>query len=175
MIRLRACSETEFGDTTLLEFRTLNAGLFGMLIAFSRITDSSIFSDLNNWTLSMSSTYANLNAENTRESLLDGNFTTGAAAYNRHGNKWIQATFPYSVPVKSVTIAPLHKNPKIWAPRNGNGGSLQYSHDNQNWTTVATITYVERRKQQFNIKSVTAQYWRLFCSNALGTSSFMFK
>jgi hypothetical protein len=71
----------------------------------------------------MSSIYAQLNAENTRESLLDGQFITGAAT-SSFGNQWIQATFPYPVPVTSVTIAPLHKSPSVWRPINGNGGVM---------------------------------------------------
>jgi hypothetical protein len=122
----------------------------------------------------MSSTYAQLRAENTRESLLDGQFTTGAAAYVS-GNEWIQATFPYPVPVTSVTIAPLHKNPNVWTPTNGNGGSLQYSHDNQNWTMVGTISYVQMQQQTIAIGNIKAQYWRLLHTSSLGTSSFLFK
>jgi len=114
------------------------------------------------------------NGENTRESLLDGQFITGAAT-SLSGNPWIQATFPYPVPVTSVTIAPLHKNRSAWMPTNGNGGSLQYSHDNKNWTTVGTIAYVEMQQQKIEVGKVTAQYWRLFHSNYLGTSSFIFK
>ncbi len=121
----------------------------------------------------MSSTYAPLQAENTREPLLDGQFTTGAAAYIS-GDEWIQATFLYPVSVTSVTIAPLHKNP-MWGPTNGHGGSLQYSHNNQNWTTVGTIAHVQMQQQKIEIDNVTAQYWRLFCTSTLCTSSFIFK
>ncbi len=113
-------------------------------------------------------------AENTRESLLDGQFITGAATVYSV-NEWIQATFPYPVPVTSVTIAPLHKNPTVWAPTNGHGGSLQYSHDNKNWTTVGTIAYVQMQQQKIEKGNVTAQYWRLFHIGYLGTSSFVFK
>jgi hypothetical protein len=122
----------------------------------------------------MSSTYAPLQAENTRESLLDGQFTTGAAAYSS-GNEWIQATFPYPVPMTSVTIAPLHKNPYVWTPTNGHGGNLQYSYDNQNWTTVGTISYIVMQQQTIAISNITAQYWRLLHTSHLGTSSFLFK
>ena len=122
----------------------------------------------------MSSTFTRLNPENTCESLLDGQFTTGAAT-NRSANQWIQATFPSPVPVNSVTIAPLHKNGRIWTPINGNGGSLQYSHDNNNWITIGTITYVEMQQQKIEFGSITAQYWRLFRNGGLGTSSFLFK
>jgi hypothetical protein len=72
----------------------------------------------------MPSTSAELNAENTRESLLDGQFTTGVAVWNGSGDQWIQASFPYPVPVTSVTIAPLHKNRNAWNLKSGNGGSL---------------------------------------------------
>ncbi len=122
----------------------------------------------------MSSKYARFQAENTRESLLDGQFTTGAAA-DTSGNQWIQATFLYPVPVTSVTIAPLHKNPRVWEATTGHGGSLQYSHNNQNWTTVGTIAYVQMQQQKIEINNVTAQYWRLFHKSHLGTSSFIFK
>ena len=121
----------------------------------------------------MSSTYGRLNAENTRGSLLDGQFTTGAATDT--GSAWIQATFPYPVPVNSVTIAPLHKNSSVWGPTNGAGGSLQYSHDNANWTTIGPIALAENQQQKIDIKDITAQYWRLFHNNYLGTSSFLFK
>jgi hypothetical protein len=118
--------------------------------------------------------YTGWNGENTRESLLDGQFITGAAT-SSSGNKWIQATFPYPVPVTSITIAPLHKNPNVWSPTNGNGGSLQYSHDNINWTTVGTIAYVKMQQQKIEVGNVTAQYWRLSYGSCLGTSSFIFQ
>jgi hypothetical protein len=124
----------------------------------------------------MSSTYVPLNVENTRESLLDGEFTTGAAAASSSsGNEWIQATFPYPVPVRSVTIAPLHRNRDAWGPLNGCTGTLQYSHDNANWTTIGTIDYAGMKQQKIETGNVTAQYWRLFHSSSLGTSSFVFK
>ena len=122
----------------------------------------------------MSSSYPPLNSENTRESLLDGQFTTGAATYPS-SNQWIQATFPSPVPVNSVTIAPLHKNSDVWNPIHGISGSLQYSHDNNNWITIGTITYVEMQQQKIEFGSITAQYWRLFHSSFVGTSSFLFK
>lgn len=115
-----------------------------------------------------------MNAENTRESLLDEQFITGAATLCS-GSLWIQATFPYPVPVTSVTIAPLHKNAGVWYPINGGGGILQYSYDNINWTTVGTIAYVSMRQQKIETGNVTAQYWRLFHRDHLGTSSFIFK
>jgi hypothetical protein len=121
----------------------------------------------------MSSTYIQLNLENTHEALLDGRFATGAATND--GFAWIQATFPYPVPVTSVTIAPLHKNPTVWPPQTGSGGSLQYSHDNQNWTTVGTISYVYMQQQKIETGNITAQYWRLLHTTHLGTSSFIFK
>ncbi|CAF4944846.1 unnamed protein product, partial [Rotaria socialis] len=90
ILRLYACSANEVGDAAHLEMTTLNL-------------------DLSNWVLSMSSAYTNqqIPVENTRESLLDGKYTTGAGTNN--GTQWIQATFPYPVPVASVTIGPLHK------------------------------------------------------------------
>ncbi|UJR26049.1 hypothetical protein I4U23_007395 [Adineta vaga] len=129
--------------------------------------------DLNNWTLSMSSTYARLNAENTRESLLDEQLTTGAATDT--GSVWIKASFPYPVLVNSVTIAPLHKNDRVWLPTNGDSGSLQYSYDNIDWKTVGTIAYVPMEKQKFVVNGIEAQYWRLFHNGYLGTSCFVFK
>ncbi len=121
----------------------------------------------------MSSTYPYMNAENTRESLLDGQFTTGAATSN--GSAWIQATFLYPVSVTSVIIAPLQENSKHWPPITGSGGTLQYSHDNNNWTTVGTIAYVAMQQQKIATGNVTAQYWRLHHSYYLGTSSFVFQ
>jgi hypothetical protein len=121
----------------------------------------------------MGSSYAQLNPENTREALLDGQFTTGAATNS--SVSWIQATFPHPVPVTSVTIAPLHKNSGVWGPTNGHGGSLQYSHDNQNWTTIGTISYVQMQQQTIAIGNITARYWRLLHTSYLGTSSLLFK
>jgi hypothetical protein len=118
--------------------------------------------------------YTGWDGEHTRESLLDGQFITGAAT-SSSGNEWIQATFPYPATVTSVTVAPLHKNPNEWGPTNGNDGSLQYSYDNNNWTTVGTIAYVEMQQQKIDVGNVTAQYWRLFYVGHLGTSSFIFK
>ncbi|CAF0963502.1 unnamed protein product [Rotaria sordida] len=156
VLRLSTCYDREIGNTTLLSLRTLDV-------------------DLNNWKLSMSPSYTLVNAENTRESLLDGQFTTGAATALMRRGEWIKATFPYPVPVTSVTIAPLHKNPTKWNPANGNGGTLQYSHDDTNWITAGTIAYVEMQQQKIEVGSVTAQYWRLFLDSYLGTSSFLFK
>ncbi|CAF0797846.1 unnamed protein product [Rotaria sordida] len=156
VLRLSACYGREIGNTTLLSLRTLDI-------------------DLNNWKLSMSSSYTKLNAENTRESLLDEQFTTGAATVRSGSGEWIKATFPSSVTVTSVTIAPLHKNPTKWNPANGNGGTLQYSHDDNNWITAGTIAYVEMQQQKIEVGSVTARYWQLFHNGHLGTSSFLFK
>ncbi|CAF3062988.1 unnamed protein product [Rotaria sp. Silwood2] len=156
VLRLYASYERQSGKTILLSLKTLDF-------------------DLNNWILSVSSSYAPLNAENTRESLLDGQFTTGAATSYSYSNEWIKATFHHPVPVTSVTIAPLYKNPKVWNPQNGNSGTLQYSHDNNNWITVGTIAYVGRQQQKIEIDNVTAQYWRLCHNWCLGTSSFLFK
>ena len=121
----------------------------------------------------MSSTNVYMTAENSRESLLDGQFTTGAAT-NIPG--WIQATFLYPVAVTSVTIAPLHKNSKMWNPIYGTRGTLEYSHDNNKWITVGTIVYVAMQQQKIATGNVTAQYWRLRYNNGyLGTSSFVFQ
>ncbi|CAF3103381.1 unnamed protein product [Rotaria sp. Silwood2] len=154
ILRLYACNRNTFGDAAHLEMTTLNL-------------------DLDDWVLSMSSTYTNpqVPVENTRKSLLDGQYTTGAGTNS--GNEWIQATFPYPVPVASVTIGPLHKS--NWGPQYGNGGTLQYSYDNNNWTTVGTIAYVAMQQQKIEIGKVTAQYWRLFHHSWLCTSSFIFK
>ncbi|CAF4843473.1 unnamed protein product, partial [Rotaria sp. Silwood2] len=108
----------------------------------------------------MSSSYARLNVENTRESLLDGQMTTGVATAGGISQS-IKATFPYPVSVTSVTIAPLHKNPIVWDPKSGNSGTLQYSQDNKHWTTVGTIAYVEMQQQKIEIDNITAKYWRL--------------
>ncbi|CAF1510611.1 unnamed protein product, partial [Adineta steineri] len=91
-----------------------------------------------NWALSLSSTYTNpqILVENTRESRLDRQYITGVATNS--GIERIQATFPYRAPVASVTIGPLHK--PSCGSQYGNGGTLQYSSDNKNWTTVGTIT-----------------------------------
>ncbi|CAF4243368.1 unnamed protein product [Rotaria sp. Silwood2] len=155
VLRLCAYYGSEIGNTTLLSLITLD-------------------SDLNNWTLSMSSSYAQLNAENTRESLLDGQFTTGAAT-DANSVGWIKATFPSPVSVASVTIAPMHKNRNVWGPQNGNSGTLQYSHDGTLWTTVGTIAYVEMQQQKIEIDNITAKYWRLHHNSHLGTSSFLFE
>jgi hypothetical protein len=126
----------------------------------------------------MSSSYYDPNnphhsGENTREALLDGQFTTGAVTTSC-GNQWIQATFSDSVPVTGVTIAPFQKSG--WASSHGNGGTLQYSHDNNNWTSVGTIAYVNNQKLTFAIGNITAKYWRLFNnSNYVCTSSFVFE
>ncbi|CAF4233292.1 unnamed protein product, partial [Rotaria magnacalcarata] len=154
ILRLYACSANEVGDAAHLEMTTLNL-------------------DLSNWVLSMSSAYTNqqIPVENTRESLLDGKYTTGAGTNN--GTQWIQTTCPYPVPVASVTIGPLHKS--NWGPQWGNGGSLQYSYDNNNWTTVGTIAYMAMQQQKIDIDNVTAQYWRLFHNDWLCTSRFIFK
>ena len=125
----------------------------------------------------MSSSYYNTGApqdtgENTRESLLDGQFTTGAAT-NCSDSQWIQATFSHPVPVTSVTIAPLHKG--TWRPGHGTGGALQYSHDNNSWTSVGTISYVSMQQQTFSTGIITAQYWRLFNNQYACASSFVFK
>ncbi|CAF5105409.1 unnamed protein product, partial [Rotaria magnacalcarata] len=148
ILRLYACSANEVGDAAHLEMTTLNL-------------------DLSNWVLSMSSAYTNqhIPVENTRESLLDGKYTTGAGTNN--GTQWIQTTCPYPVPVASVTIGPLHKS--NWGPQWGNGGSLQYSYDNNNWTTVGTIAYMAMQQQKIDIDNVTAQYWRLFHNDWLCT------
>jgi hypothetical protein len=121
----------------------------------------------------MSSTYTNAHipVENTRESLLDGQYTTGAATNS--STEWIQATFPYRVPVASVTIGPLHKSG--WGPQYGTGGILQYSSDNKNWTTIGTIAYVHMQQQKIDVGNVTAQYWRLFYNGWLCSSSFIFE
>ncbi|CAF4478166.1 unnamed protein product, partial [Rotaria sp. Silwood2] len=115
-----------------------------------------------------------LHAENTRESLLDGEFTTGAAT-DANSVGWIKATFPSPVSVASVTIAPMHKNKYVWGPQNGNSGTLQYSHDGTLWTTVGTIAYVEMQQQKIEIDNITAKYWRLHHNSHLGTSSFLFE
>ncbi len=133
--------------------------------------------DLNNWELSMSSSYYQpnypQNGENTRESLLDGQFTTGAATTGS-SNQWIQATFSDPVPVTSITIAPFEK--PAWGPQYGNGGALQYSHDNDNWMNVGTIAYVSKQQQTFAIGNITAKYWRLFVTSGYCcASSFVFK
>ena len=129
--------------------------------------------DLNDWTLSMSSTYKSLNAENTRQSLLDGDFTTGAAT--DYGTSWIKASFPYPVLVNHVTIAPLHKDLNMWDPRHGNAGSVQYSNDNMNWTNIGTIEYIANEKQKINVEGIAASYWRLYHNNYLGTSCLIFE
>jgi len=124
----------------------------------------------------MSSTFPEANAENTRESLLDGSFATGAATNKRiGGDSWIQATFPSPVTVTNITIAPLHKTNSVWGSKNGNGGHLQYSNDNRNWITIGNINYVNEQQQTINVNNITAQYWRLLNSSYLGTSSFIFK
>lgn len=121
----------------------------------------------------MSSTYASLRTENTREALLDGQFNTGAAT--DAGTSWIKATFPSPILVNSVTIAPLYKNSDVWGPMHGNSGTLQYSHDQIDWTTVGTIAYKEMRQQRIPVGGITARYWRLSHSNYLGASSFVFE
>lgn len=113
------------------------------------------------------------NAENTRESLLDGQYTTGAATITGD-SQWIQATFPHSVPITSVTIAPLQKS--TWNSSHGNGGTLQYSHDNNSWTDVGTIAYAHMQQQTFSTGIITARHWRLFKNSGYAcASSFVFK
>ncbi|CAF0786182.1 unnamed protein product [Adineta steineri] len=153
LLRLHASNGGEIKNTSILEMKTLNI-------------------DLNNWTLSMSSVYPTAKAENTHASLLDNQFTTGAAT--DIGAAWIKATFPHPVPINSVTIAPLHKDPHLWGETNGDSGSLQYSHDNGTWTTVGTIEYVPMHHQKIIVGGITAQYWRLSHEGYLGTSSFIF-
>ncbi|CAF1081942.1 unnamed protein product [Adineta ricciae] len=153
-LRLFVNSNGEMQTPTILEMRTLKI-------------------DLNDWTLSMSSTYELLNAENTRESLLDDHFTTGAAT--DYGTSWIKASFSYPVLVNGITIAPLHKDINMWDPRHGNSGSVQYSNDSMNWTTIGTIEYVPNEKQKINVGGITASYWRLFHNNYLGTSCLIFE
>ncbi len=123
----------------------------------------------------MSSTYTPIAAQNTKESLLDGNFLTGAAT-NSTGADWIMAVFPTPVKVESITIAPFHKDPAYWNPMNGNsGGMVQYSVDGTNFSVLANISYQHMQRQKIYVGGIKAKYWRLYHVTSLGTSCLVFE
>jgi len=128
--------------------------------------------NLNDWKLTVSSTYDALQPQQTKESLLTEDFYSGCGTNS--GSSWIQASFKRPVKPKSVKIGPMHKNPNAWSPTNGSGGQFQYSNDGYTWTTVQSYTYQSMQPTIIPIKDVRARYWRLFYSGHLGTSMFIF-
>jgi hypothetical protein len=137
--------------------------------------------DLNSWVLTNSAPYVSggaFQAEQTKEALTDlkNNFMTGATATNNAGAAFIQATFPCDVPVRAISLAPLHKNEGYWGATNGTGASVQWSKDNVQWNTIGTVAHQARQIQKIQCNGViAARYWRLSYNGYIGLSRFVFE
>lgn len=116
----------------------------------------------------------------TYATLTDGNRETGACVY-QSAESWLKATFPEVVRVTAVTVGGGNVYPGFGTmAQHCNDCQLQYSNDDQGWTTALTIAGVADSGpdnfKKFTLPSpVEARYWRLFKANWVGTTEFKFE
>lgn len=138
-------------------------------VQYSLITTAYTASQSSAYGTGLAGTYATLN---------DNSTTTGAAT-NSTSADWIKATFPSAVTVRAVRVG--GGNLSGWGNVSGylNGASIQYSTDDLNWVTVATVSGVgDTLPGAFYLfpvgQAVTARFWRLLRSGFLSTTEFRF-
>ncbi len=138
----------------------------------SGFSNISINSDLKEYTLldslySQSSTYANnVDVSSNQNSLKDNNFSTGAGTISS-ANQWIMADLGSNIKITKIILA----SPNDLMPGGWGGGSytngcvLQYSRDNLNWISIATLSGFSTGTSQTFEVDISARYIRVFRSS----------
>merc|ERR1719469_174858 len=78
--------------------------------------------------------YPECQAQNTIDSLLDGNFRTGICAHS-----WIRLEFSLPGPIRGIKVGAFFGNTSAWCPTSGKSAKVECSQDGSNFTLCGTI------------------------------------
>lgn len=156
-------------DLRAIQIETLQAvwGLYSINATAYTLTQSNVQAGVT------PGSFANLN---------DGNGNTGTAT-NSNASQWIKATFATAQSIRGVRVAGGILAGFGQISPSLNGKLLQYSLNDIDWITVATISGVEDSgTNQFRLiplpQPVSARFWRIFnpptISGWTATSEFRF-